>query len=343
MAASKKLGYAVVGLGDFAESAVLPAFRHSRKATVVALVSGDERKARRLAVKYGASDYYSYDDYALCLTNPRVEAVFITTHNAGHCPYTLRAAAAGKHVLCEKPMANTVEECQQMVDACRAYRLQLMIGYRKYFEPACRELKQLMANGKLGQVRLIHSAFTLILPPGGKRVSWQYDRQLAGGGALVDIGVYCVSTVRWLTGKEPTEAAAYQWNVHPERFTQVEENIAFRLNFPDGLVLQASASFGLAQASYLRMHGEQGWAALEPAYAYDQERRLFGKLGGRRFEKKYKVLDEVALELDAFADCVRRKREPEPNGVQGMRDVAVMQAIYRSAREGRTVPISYPS
>jgi predicted dehydrogenase len=343
MTASKKLGYAVVGLGSFAERVVLPAFRHSRKARLVSLVSGDERKAKRLAAKFGASDYYNYDDYALCLGHPQVEAVYIATHNAGHCPYTLRAATAGRHVLCEKPLANTVEECQQMIDACRANRVQLMVAYRKYFEPASRELKKLVTNGRLGRLKLIHSAFTILLRRSGQPIHWHFNRHLAGGGALVDVGVYCVSTVRWLTGKEPVEAAAYQWTVDPGRFGDVEENIAFRLNFPDGLVLQATASFGLAQASFLRVHGEQGWAALDPAYAFDEERRLFGKLGGRWFEKKYKVMDEVALELDAFADCVRRQREPEPNGIQGLRDVAVMQAIYRSAREGRPVPLLCPA
>jgi len=215
----------------------------------------------------------------------------------------------------------------------------LMIAYRKYFEPASRELRKLVTGGRLGRLKLIHSAFTILLRRSGKPIHWHFNRNLAGGGALVDVGVYCVSTVRWLTGKEPVEAAAYQWTVDPERFSEVEENIAFRLNFPDGLVLQATASFGLAQASFLHVHGEQGWAALDPAYAFNEERRLFGKLGGRWFEKKYKVMDEVVLELDAFADCVRRKREPEPNGSQGLRDVAVMQAIYRSAREGHPVSV----
>jgi predicted dehydrogenase len=343
MAVSKRVGYAVVGLGRFAEYAVLPAFRHSRKAKLVALVTGDEGKAKRLAAKFGADDYYSYEDYVLCLNHPQVEAAYIATHNAGHAEYTLRAAAAGRHVLCEKPMANTVEDCQQMIQACRANRVRLMIAYRKYFEPASLELKKLVSSGKLGRLKIIHSAFTIYLPPKGKVPRWHLVRRLAGGGSLVDVGIYCVNTVRWLTGKEPVEAAAYQWSVDPARFREVEENIAFRLNFPGGLVLQASASFGAAQGSFLHVHGEKGWAALDPAYAYDEERRLFGKIGGRWFEKKFKILDEVALELDYFAQCIRRSRNPEPSGVEGLRDVAVMQAIYRSASEGRPAPINYPT
>lgn len=342
MAASKRVGFAVVGLGRFAEYAVLPAFRHSRKAKLVALVTSDEAKGKRLAAKFGASDYYSYEDYALCLNHPHVEAAYIVTHNAGHAEYTLRAAASGRHVLCEKPMANSVEDCQEMIQACRANRVRLMIAYRKYFEPASVQLKKLVTSGKLGRLKIIHSAFTIYLPPKGNVPRWHLDRQLAGGGSLVDVGVYCVNTVRWLAGKEPVEAAAYQWSVDPGRFREVEENIAFRLNFPDGLVLQATSSFGAAQGSFLHVHGEKGWAALDPAYAYDEERRLFGKIGGRWFERKFQILDEVALELDYFAQCIRGSRQPEPSGVEGLRDLAVMQAIYRSAREGRPVPIDYP-
>ncbi len=340
MAASKRVGYAVVGLGRIAEWAVLPAFRHAKRAKLVALVSGDERKARRLAAKFGASDYFTYDDYVLSLSHPNVEAVYIATNNASHAEYTVRAAASGKHVLCEKPMANTVDDCLRMIEACRANQVRLMIAYRKYFEPASIALKKVIASGKLGRLKVIHTAFTILLGP--KAPSWHLDRRLAGGGSLMDVGVYCVNTGRWLTGQEPIEASAYTWTIDPARFSEVEENIAFRLTFPDGLVLQATSSFGAAQASFLHVHGEKGWAALDPAFAYDEDRRLFGKIGGRWFETKFRVMDEFALELDAFAECIRRKRDPEPDGNEGMRDVAVMTAIYRSARENRPVPISLP-
>ncbi len=342
MPAKGRVGFAVAGLGYFAEHVILPAFRHSRKARLVALVSGEERKARRVARKFGASDFYTYADYPLCLAHPQVEAVYIASHNAGHPDLTLRAAAASRHVLCEKPMANTVEECQQMIEACRIKTVRLMIAYRKYFDPASLALKKLVTGGRLGRLRFIHSAFTFFLPARAGARNWHLDRKLAGGGALVDVGVYCVNTARWLLGKEPVEATGYAWSLDPERYREVEESLAFRLNFPDGLVMQATASFGAAQASFLHIHGEKGWAALDPAFTYDEERRLFGKIGGRWFEKKFKVLDEVALELDAFAECVRRGREPEPNGTEGLRDVAVMQAIYRAAREGRTVPVTFP-
>ncbi|MFZ0961587.1 MAG: Gfo/Idh/MocA family oxidoreductase [Terriglobia bacterium] len=339
MGDSGRVGYAVVGLGDFGEHIVLPGFRKSRKGRLVALVSGDERKARRLARKFGASNFYNYQGYAHCLENPRVEAVYIATPNSTHAEFAVRAAAAGKHVLCEKPMAPSVVECRRMIDACRSNHVRLMIAYRKYFEPASRELKLLADSGKLGRLKFIQTAFSIYLRPGGGRAAWHFDASLAGGGALPDVGVYCVNTARWVTGKDPVEAAAYQWTVDPEVFKAIDESIAFRLNFPGGLIVQAIASWGGATASFFHLVGEKGWATLAPAYQYDEERRLYGRIGGRWFEKKFKVMNELALELDAFADCIRRNHEPAPNGAEGLRDVAVVQAIYQSAREGRPVKI----
>jgi predicted dehydrogenase len=340
--ASKRIGFAVVGLGRIAQDAILPAFRHSRKAKLVAVVSGDEKKAKRLAAKFGASDYYTYDDYALCLNHPHVQAVFIANHNGGHAEYTIRTAAARKHVLCEKPMANTVEECQRMIEACRTNGVRLMIAYRKYFEPASLALKKLVKSGKLGRLKILHSAFTINLPPGSKTPAWQLSRAQAGGGSLVDVGVYCVNTVRWLLDREPIEASAYAWSFDPARFSEVEENIAFQLKFPAGIVLQASSSFGAAKGSFLHVHGEKGWAALDPAYPYNERRHLFGEINGRWFQKEFRPMDEFALELDAFADAIRLGRDPEPDGLEGLRDVVVMQAIYRSARENRPVPVHAP-
>ncbi len=154
-----------------------------------------------------------------------------------------------------------------------------MIAYRKYFEPASLELKKLITSGRLGRLKYIHSAFGIVIRGRGKAGAWHLDPKLAGGGALPDVGVYCVNTIRWLVGEEPLEVSAYQWTTDPETFSKVDENIAFRLNFPHGLVAQATASFSAAQSSFLQVHGEKGWAALNPAYQYDEERCLFGKTG----------------------------------------------------------------
>jgi predicted dehydrogenase len=226
-----------------------------------------------------------------------------------------------------------------MIRACRESNVRLMIAYRKYFEPASLALKKLIAAGKLGKLKLIHSAFTIFLPSRKSVPAWHFDPAASGGGSLVDVGVYCVNTIRWLAGKEPLEASAYSWTTHTECFSRVEESIAFQLKFPDALFVQAASSFGAAQASFLKVFGEKGWAALDPAFAFDEERRVFGKIGGRWFEKRFRIIDEFALELDAFADCVRLGTEPEQDGLEGLRDILVMQAIYEAAREGRWVSI----
>jgi predicted dehydrogenase len=342
MTNGKRVGYAVVGLGNISHVAVLPAFRHSRKSKLVAVVSGDLKKARRLAAKFGASAWYTYDDYDRCLENPAVQAVFIATDNGSHARFSVRAAEARRHVLCEKPMATTVDDCQRMIGACREHNVRLMIAYRKYFEPASLALKKLITSGKLGKLKIIHSAFTIFLPPQKRVANWHLDLRASGGGSLVDVGVYCVNTIRWLTDKEPLEANAYAWSTDPAHYSSVEESIGFELKFPESLFVQATASFGAAQAHFIKVIGDRGWAALDPAFAYDEERLLFGKIGGRWFEKRFKVIDEFALELDAFADSVRRRRDPEPSGREGLHDVAVMQAIYRAGRVGRWVPVNLP-
>jgi predicted dehydrogenase len=343
MVHNKRVGYAVVGLGGISQRAVLPAFRHSKKAKLIAVVSGDLRKAKRLAVKFGAGACYTYDEYAQCLTNPEVEAVFIATSNGTHAEYAVRAAEAGRHVLCEKPMAATVEQCLAMNQASRKNHVRLMIAYRKYFEPASLALRRLLSSGKMGRLKIIHTAFTISIPPSRKAPGWHFDLEAAGGGSLVDLGVYCINTVRWLTRQEPDEANAYAWSSDPVRYNRVEESICFQLKFPDGLLVQGSSSFGAAQANFLKVFGEKGWAALDPAFAYDEERRLFGKVEGRWFEKRFRIMDEFALELDSFVDSIRLRREPEPTGQEGLRDLVIMQAIYRAAREARWVKIDFPS
>lgn len=338
MADSKRVGYAVVGLGSISEIAVLPAFGNSRKSRLVALVSRDQKRANQLGTKFGVTDSYSYENYDLCLSRPDVEAVFIASMNGQHAEQTVRAAAAGKHVLCEKPMATSVEDCRSMIEACKTNQVRLMIAYRKYFEPGSVALKNLACSGRLGRLKHMYSTYTEIVDP-GKALSWQLNRKLAGGGSLMDLGIYCVNTMRWVAGSAPTEAMAYSWTEDQKRFNEVEDNIAFRLTHRDGLVCHGSSSFSAAAASFIQVHGEKGWAALNPAFAFEEERRLFGKIQGQWFEQIFPVIDEFALELDGFADCIRNRRDPEPDGMEGMLDIATIQAIYRSARENRIVPI----
>ena len=267
MTPGKRVGYAVVGLGAISQQAVLPAFAHSKKARLVAVVSGDRDKAKEIAVKFQASKYYTYGEYADCLKNPELEAVYIATPPGAHEQYAVEAARRKKHVLCEKPLAATPEQCRNMVRVCRDNSVQFMTAYRKYFEPGSVTLKKLISSGELGRVDIIHTAFTESHPPGDKAPAWLFKRKLAGGGPLMDLGVYCVNTCRWLVDEDPVQATASSWKRDRMRFREVEEGIAFRLNFSSGLVLQGSASYGSALASFVHVHGQKGWAALSPAFA----------------------------------------------------------------------------
>jgi predicted dehydrogenase len=339
MARSKPVGYAVIGLGHISQRAILPGFSHAKHSGLVALVSGEAEKAKSLAKKFGASQICTYDAIDGCLENPAVEAVFIATPNSTHLEFAVRAARAGKHVLCEKPLAISTAECRQMIEACAKNGVKLMTAYRKYFEPSALALKELIDSDALGRLKLIYSAFTISLPPGD---SWHLKQDLAGGGSLFDVGIYCINTVRWLTGLEPVEAQAHSWTTDPARFREVDENMSFQLKFPGSLFMQGSSSFSATKASFLQVHGEKGWAALNPAFAYNEERRFFGKIAGEWFERTFKVIDEFSLELDHFSQCIRENRDPQPGGAAGMHDVVVIEAIYEAAKQNRAVPIHIP-
>ncbi len=182
-----------------------------------------------------------------------------------------------------------------MVAACQANGVRLMIAYRKYFEPGSVALKELVTRGKLGRLRHIFSSYTEIVDP-GKAKTWQLNQRLAGGGSLMDIGIYCVNTMRWVAGSAPLDATAYRWTDVPERFSEVEDSTAFRLTHPDGLVCQGTSSYSSMAASFLQVQGDQGWAALNPAFA--------------------------------FTESIHRGRDPEPDGMEGARDMATIEAIY---------------
>ena len=226
-----------------------------------------------------------------------------------------------------------------MLEACTSNHVQLMTAYRKYVEPGSVALKKLILSGKLGQIKQVVSTYTEIVDP-VKAKDWQLNKQLAGGGSLMDIGIYCVNTMRWLAGTLPLEATAYAWTEDASRFSEVEDSIVFRLRHPEGLVCHGSSSYSAAAASFVQVHGDKGWAALNPAFAFEEERRFFGKIQGKYFEKTFKVIDEFALELDAFSRCIERGLDPEADGLEGLLDIATIEAIYQSARENRTVKIA---
>lgn len=338
--ASQKVGFAVVGLGSIAQSSVLPCFAHTKKARIVALVGRDKKAASRLARKFRVSAIYGSDEFSKCLENPDVSAVYIATPQNSHLRYTLEAARARKHVLCEKPLAINPQQSAQMVKECRRNAVLLMTAYRKYFEPSCRYIKKLVQNGDLGRIDTIHTSFSELHKP-GISLDWLLDPAVAGGGPLMDLGPYCVNTSRWLVSENPVEVTAKRWSHDQRRFGNVEEGIAFRLIFPNGLVLQGSTSYGAAMSSFLYVQGTKGWVSLAPAFDFAEERRLTGRLSGRWLERNFKVVDEFAPEVDELAAAILEQRAVSPDGAEGHLDMVILHAIYEAANTGEPVVIRY--
>jgi predicted dehydrogenase len=341
MASGKRIGYAVVGLGSISQVAVLPAFAHSKKAKLVALVSGDKKKAAKYAQEFGASQACVYDEFSQCLKNPKVDAVYIATPPGEHEKYAVAAAKAGKHVLCEKPLSATVQQARNMVNTCRHNKVLFMTAYRKYFEPSSLLLKKMIKSGELGRIDIIHTLFAEFRPYGDNSSAWLFSKRLCGGGPLTDLGVYCINTTRWLVDEDPIAATGISWVRDKRRYKEVEEGVAFRLDFKSGIVLQGTAAYSAAFSSFVHVHGEKGWAELGPAFAFEEERRLCGKVGGNWFDKTFKAMDEFVLEIDEFADCINQGRQPEPSGEQGRRDIVIIDAIYRAIKQRRSVAIKY--
>jgi predicted dehydrogenase len=227
-----------------------------------------------------------------------------------------------------------------MVRVCEECGVRLMTAYRKYYESSALYLKKLIQSGKLGKIDVINTSFSE-LHVAGKSIAWLLDSKVAGGGPLMDLGVYCVNTSRWLVGEDPVEVSAHAWKKDAERFREVEEGISFRMQFASGLVVQGTSTYSSAVSSFVFVQGAKGWACLTPAFPFDEERRLTGKIGGEWFEKKFKVVDEFAPELDAFAEAIQTKKPVEPDGRQGHRDMVILEAIYESARKGEPVGIRY--
>jgi predicted dehydrogenase len=327
------LRYAVVGLGHIAQVAVLPAFAHARSnSRLTALVSDDRTKLETLSRRYRIDNTYSYAEYERCLE--QVDAVFIALPNSLHREYTVRAARAGVHVLCEKPLAVTADECQEMVDACRAHRVKLMVAYRLHFEPLTLEVVDLVRRGRIGDPKYFTSSFSLAVRQGNIRT-----RKDMGGGSLYDLGVYCINAARSLFRAEPKEVTAISVNSGAKALKEIDESTGALLRFDGERVAAFVTSFNAADVGCYRIVGTKGQVYVNPGYEYASglgyELTVNGKTTRHRVGKR----DQFAAELEYFSECVRNDREPEPSGEDGMQDVRIVQALYESAETGKTVAI----
>jgi len=329
----EKLGYALVGLGNYATHQLAPALQETRLCRLAGIVTGTPAKADAWSEQYDIPrrNIYDYATFDAIADNPDIDVVYVVLPNAMHAEYTIRAAQAGKHVICEKPMAVSVEECEAMIAACEAANRKLSIGYRLHFEPHNQEAMRLGQEQVFGAVKVMQTTFGFRI---GNPNQWRLDKALAGGGPLMDVGIYAIQAARYVTGEEPVAVTAQTFTTDPVTFDEVEETLFWQLEFPSGAVANSSTSYA-ASLQRLYAAAEDGWFELRPAYVY-------GGIAGRTHQgaMDFPEVNQQAVQMDAFADCILNDRASRVPGEEGLRDMKVIEAIYRAAETGERVPIA---
>lgn len=343
MPPGRRLGVCVVGLGTLALENIIPGFAEAKSVRLAALVSGEPDKARAIAAQYGvpSQNLYGYDNFDSIKNNPDIDIVYIVLPNALHAEYTVRAAQAGKHVLCEKPMASNVADAQRMVDACHAAKRQLMIAYRLQFNEAHRTAIGFARDKTFGRVRMIEAINGQNDAANGQ---WRLIRAMSGGGSLPDVGIYCLNAFRYLTGEEPIEVTGTLTQPKDDpRFREIEDVALFTLRFPSGVIATGSSGYSFHASRQLRVHADDAWFGLDPAFGYDnltlEVARKVGQassLEQRRFTPK----SQFAVEMDAFAASLNEGTTPHTPGEEGLQDMRVIEAIYQAAAGSSPVKLA---
>jgi predicted dehydrogenase len=331
---NRKIGFALCGLGGLSTGQLAPALQKTQFCRLAGIITGTPAKAASWKARYNIPDrcIYNYDTMTGLADNPDIDVVYVVTPNARHAELTLKAAKAGKHVLCEKPMEVSVEQCQKMIDACKAANRMLAIGYRNRFEPHTIECIRLAREKVFGAVKSIHAAFGFTA---GDPSQWRLKHALSGGGALMDVGIYALQTARYISGREPVEVSATETKTDAVKFKEVDETMAFQLKFPDGVTASCQTSFNAGFNSY-EVQAEKGSFGLAPAYNYS------GVRGQRSDGKTIDApnVDQFAAEMDDFAQCILNNKPTLVPGEEGLRDVKIMMAIYESAKTGKPVKLA---
>ncbi len=329
------LRVAIMGLGSYGKR-VADAMKECKRAKLVGLISGTPAKVKEWQKEYGVPDQncYNYDNFDNIKNNPAIDAVYIITPNALHMPHTLRVAKAGKHVICEKPMAVNAQEGQQMVDACKKAGVQLLIGYRMHFEPNTLEIIRMRKDGELGKVLFFEglSGFRI-----GNPDQWRLKKELSGGGALMDIGIYSVNAARYFTGLEPEWVTAQETKTDPQKFKDgIDETITFQLHFPGGITASCLSTYTMNNLDRFFVNGEKGFGELQPASGY-------GPIKGRTHKGELALphTTHQTLQMDGMAAIILDGKQPvvPVNGEEGVRDMKVLDGIYAAVKSSAKVPL----
>ncbi len=297
-------------------------------------MTDDSKKAKELGDEYDVSRTVSYEQYDELLRDGSIDAVYITLPNNMHKHYTIRAAQAGIHVLCEKPMADTVAECEEMIRAVEQNNVKLMIAYRLHFEPGNLKAIETVQSGEIGELRIFSSVFSQQVPEGNIRL-----KKSMGGGPLMDMGVYPINACRYLFRDEPVEVTGVGANGGDARFSEVHEMATGILRFPGERIAVLTCSFGAAPSDAYQVVGTKGELWMKPAFDYHEPLRMTLKIGDREKETKFNKTDQFGGEVEYFSRCVLENTEPEPSGYEGMADIRIVEALLQSMRSGQPVKL----
>jgi predicted dehydrogenase len=326
----KKIRYAVVGAGNIAQMAVLPAFAHAESnSELVAIISGDAEKRRELSEQYELELTGDYDELEQILKQGAVDALYVSTPNSLHKPLALRAAAAGVHVLCEKPLSTNVADAQEIAAAFDKAELKLMVAYRLHFEEATLSALELVKSGRLGEPQVFESVFSHVVRPGDIRL-----RADVGGGAVFDLGVYCINAARNIFRAEPTLVFATS-----QMRDGVDVTTTAVLQFPHGRVAHFTVSNISAAVSSYRVVGSEGDLRVEPGYEYYGELEHHLTIDGKTKSETFGKRDQFAPELEYFSRCILENEAPEPDAEEAIDDLRVIEAIRHSAASGKPLPL----
>ncbi|CAN5530974.1 Gfo/Idh/MocA family oxidoreductase [soil metagenome] len=330
-----KVRYAVVGLGHIAQVAVLPAFAHAREnSELTAFISSDPDKLKELSARYGVTNLFSYDQYETALRSNTFDAVYLALPNDLHKDFAIAAAKAGIHVLCEKPMAISKDDCKQMIAAATLNKIKLMIAYRLHFERTNMKTVEALELGKIGIPKLFNSSFTLQVREDNIRTKKEH-----GGGPLFDIGIYCINAARYVFQEEPIEVMAMSVSGTDFRFSEIDESVSVMMKFPNDRLASFVCSFGCQQVSHYEVVGTKGSIRVDPAYEYADETGFELKEGKKEHTLVTGKRDQFAPELIHFSGCVLDGEEPRPSGFEGLADIRIIEAIQESIATGAAVSL----
>jgi predicted dehydrogenase len=326
------LGIAVVGLGGLSLGQVVPALQKTSYCHLAGLVSSGRDKLRDTGSRYGVPEdaQFTYDDFDRIADNPDIDAVYIALPNALHAEYAIRAAEAGKHVLCEKPLAVSADEANAMMAASSAAGTQLGVAYRLAFDPHHLELFRLGREQTFGPVQLVRADIGFPIED-----DWRLNPELAGGGVLVEQGIYAINAARNIFGEAPVSVSGHFGGSNPQRFADVEESVFWTMDFAGGGVAQCAASYTV-RMDRIRAEADGGFFGLEPAYIYDG---LEGDSSSGSI--RFRGHNQFVAMLDAFAGRIQQDQPlGEISAEQGLLDIRIIEAIYEAVREGRPVEIA---